>query len=208
MRGTTLYVALALVGFLFIGGCMSCSYNNKFVVADQEVKAAWSKVQSAYQRRADLIPNLVNTVKGAANFEQQTLVSVIEARAKATSIQLNGDDLSPEKIKQFQQAQGALTGALSRLLVVSEQYPTLQANGNFKELMSQLEGTENRIKVERDKFNDVVKVYNIAVKMAPASIFASFLGYHEKGFFEADAGSEKAPDVKFDFDKKDTKSGK
>jgi LemA protein len=164
---------------------------------DENVKNKWNNVQSDYQRRSDLIPNLVSTVKGAANFEQTTLTQVIEARAKATSVNVNADNLTPEKIQQFQQAQGQLGGALSRLLVVAEQYPQLQATQNFKDLQVQLEGTENRIKVSRNDFNSAVQDYNSTVRRFPNNIFAGMFGFSVKQGFTADAGTEKAPKVAF-----------
>jgi LemA protein len=167
------------------------------VQLDENVKAKWGNVQSEYQRRSDLIPNLVNTVKGAANFEQETLTRVIEARAKATSVQVNADDLSPEKIQQFQQAQGELQGALSRLLVTVEKYPELKANQNFRDLQAQLEGTENRIKVSRNDFNTSVQSYNAVIRRFPNNIFAGMFGFRPKGYFESQPGSERAPNVQF-----------
>jgi LemA protein len=164
---------------------------------DVNVKTKWSNVQSDYQRRADLIPNLVSTVKGAANFEQTTLTNVIEARAKATSVNVSSENLTPEKIQQFQQAQNQLGGALSRLLVVAEQYPQLQATQNFRDLQAQLEGTENRIKVSRNDFNAAVQEYNSVVRRFPNNLFAGMFGFQVKEGFVADAGSQKAPKVEF-----------
>jgi LemA protein len=164
---------------------------------DENVKNKWNNVQSDYQRRADLIPNLVSTVKGAANFETTTLTQVIEARAKATSMNVNAENLTPEKMQQFQQAQGQLGGALSRLLVVAEQYPTLQATQSFRDLQAQLEGTENRIKVSRNDFNTSVQEYNSVVRRFPNNIFAGMFGFRVRPGFTADAGSEKAPKVEF-----------
>jgi LemA protein len=154
-------------------------------------------VQSQYQRRADLIPNLVNTVKGAANFEQTTLTQVIEARAKATQITVNPNDLSPEKIQQFQQAQGQLSTALGRLLAVAESYPQLKANQNFLDLQAQLEGTENRITVARNDFNDAVNGYNSSVRSFPNNLIAGVAGFQQKGYFQAQPGSESSPKVQF-----------
>ncbi len=173
-----------------------CSTYNGLVSKDETVNNAWANVQSAYQRRADLIPNLVNTVKGAADFEKSTLTAVIEARAKATSIQLKPDELTPENIQKFQAAQEQLSGTLSRLLVSVEQYPQLKANQNFLELQAQLEGTENRIKVERDRFNEVVKDYNQSVRVFPANVFAGMFGFAQKGYF-ALVAAQTAPTVKF-----------
>jgi len=164
---------------------------------DENVKAKWNNVQSDYQRRSDLIPNLVSTVKGAANFEQTTLTKVIEARAKATSVNINADNLTPEKMAQFQQAQGQLGGALSRLLVVAEQYPQLQATQSFRDLQAQLEGTENRIKVSRNDFNSSVQEYNSVVRRFPNNIFSGMFGFKVKEGFRAESGAEKAPKVEF-----------
>jgi LemA protein len=185
---------LAVLVLLVFNACGSYnSMNEKRTITE----GAWAKVQSAYQRRLDLIPNLVATVKGAANFEQKTLTDVIEARAKASSIQVDPDKLTPENIKKFQGAQGELSQALGRLMVVSEQYPQLRATQNFSELQSQIEGTENRIKVERDNFNDAVTSYNVYIKNFPQVIYSGIFGFDKKGFFEADAAAAKAPEVKF-----------
>lgn len=185
--------------FLILGFAVSmssCGYNE--MVAKQEaVNGAWSQVQNVYQRRADLIPNLVNTVKGAANFEQKTLTDVMEARAKATQITIKADDLTPEKVAQYQQAQQGLSSALGRLLAVSENYPQLKANQNFLELQSQLEGTENRITVERMKFNDAVQDYNTYIQKFPTNFIAKWFDFQKKGYFEAEGGAEKAPAVQF-----------
>jgi LemA protein len=164
---------------------------------DENVKAKWANVQSDYQRRSDLIPNLVNTVKGAANFEQETLTRVIEARSKATSVNVNADNLTPERIAQFQQAQSELSGALSRLLVTVEQYPELRANQNFMDLQKQLEGTENRIKVSRNDFNTAVQGYNNTVRQFPNNVFAGMFGFRARQPFTADPGADRAPEVKF-----------
>lgn len=187
---------VVLIAILLIGGCGCSGYNN-MVKLDQDVKGKWGNVQSEYQRRSDLIPNLVNTVKGAANFEQETLTKVIEARAKATQTTIDPTNLTPENIQKFQQAQGELSGALSRLLVTVERYPELKANANFTNLQAQLEGTENRIKVARNDFNNSVQGYNTAVKTFPNNIFANMFGFKEKGYFAADPGSDKAPTVDF-----------
>jgi len=196
MNTKTLTLIVILGVILLLGGC-GCSGYNKMVGLDQNVKGKWGNVQSEYQRRTDLIPNLVNTVKGAANFEQETLTKVVEARAKATSVNINAGDLTPEKLAQFQQAQGELSGALSRLLVSVEKYPELKANQNFLNLQAQLEGTENRIKVSRNDFNTTVQDYNTVVKSFPNNIFAGMFGFKEKGYFAAEPGSDKAPEVKF-----------
>ncbi len=174
----------------------SCSYNST-VKKDENVKAAWGAVQSQYQRRADLIPNLVNTVKGAANFEKSTLTAVVEARAKATSIQVDPSKLTPESIKQFQEAQGQLGSALGRLLSVTENYPDLKSNANFQGLQAQLEGTENRINVSRLDFNTAVQDYNSSIRTFPANLTAKMFGFTEKGYFTAEAGADKAPKVSF-----------
>ena len=174
----------------------SCGYNG-MVQRDQAVKGQWANVQSAYQRRADLIPNLVNTVKGAANFEKSTLEGVINARAKASSVQLNADQLTPENIQRFQEAQSQLSQGLGRLLAVSENYPELKANANFQELQAQIEGTENRINVERNKFNTVTNDYNGYIKSFPNNLFAGMFGFKEAPYFKAAEGSEKAPTVQF-----------
>ena len=194
MKNVALIAIVAIVAVFAIIG--SSNYNT-FVELEENVENAWSKVESAYQRRADLIPNLVNTVKGYADFEQETLTEVINARAKATSINVDPQNITPEAMQQFQQAQGALSQSLGRLLVTVERYPELKANQNFLELQSQLEGTENRIKVERDRFNDVVTTYNKKVRRFPANIFASIFGFDRKAQFEADPGTENAPKVEF-----------
>jgi LemA protein len=170
---------------------------NGLVNKDEAAEGQWAQVENVYQRRADLIPNLVNTVKGYANFEQETLTAVIEARAKATSINVDAANLTPDAIAQFQKAQEGLSGALSRLLVTVERYPELKANQNFLELQSQLEGTENRIAVERKRFNDVVQIFNTSIRRIPGRFIASIAGFERKGYFEADAGADKVPEVKF-----------
>lgn len=175
----------------------SCSYNG-MVSADENVKGKWGQVQTQYQRRADLIPNLVATVKGEANFEKSTLTEVTEARSRATSIQVDPTKLTPESIQQYQQAQGQLSTALGRLLVASENYPNLRANDAFRNLQSQLEGTENRIGVARKDFNDAVQTYNSKIRSFPANITAKMFGFKEKGYFQSEAGSDKAPSVNFD----------
>lgn len=196
MKSKNLVLIVIIGAILLLGGC-GCGGYNKMVGLDQNVKGKWGNVQSEYQRRSDLIPNLVNTVKGAANFEQETLTKVIEARANATKVNINADDLSPEKLAQFQQAQGEVSSALSRLLVTVERYPELKANQNFLNLQSQLEGTENRIKVSRNDFNTAVQDYNTVVKSFPTVLYAGMLGFKEKGFFAADPGADRAPDVNF-----------
>lgn len=193
-RNLVLIVVVAFV--LILGGC-GCSGYNKMINLDEDVKAKWANVQSDYQRRADLIPNLVNTVKGAANFEQETLTKVVEARAKATSVNVNAGELTPEKMAQFQQAQGELSGALSRLLVTVEKYPELKANQNFQDLQKQLEGTENRIKVSRNDFNSAVQGYNSTIRRFPNNLFAGMFGFRVRDGFKADPGAENAPKVEF-----------
>lgn len=173
--------------------------NNTAVELEANAKTAWSNVESSYQRRNDLIGNLVKTVQGAADFEKSTLKEVIEARAKATSTTIDAGNLTPENMAQFQQAQSGLSGALSKLLLVVERYPDLKANQNFLELQSQLEGTENRINVTRDRFNEEVNKYDIFTTKFPAKILAGWFGFKEMARYKADAGSEKAPDVDFDF---------
>ena len=174
----------------------SCGYNS-MVEKEEAVNTAWSNVENQYQRRADLIPNLVNTVKGYASHEQETLESVVNARSKATQITLNADELTPEKLKAYQAAQGEVGSALSRLLAVTENYPELKANENFQELQAQLEGTENRISVERRNFNQVTQDYNTYIRKFPNNLFAGMFGFDKKPYFEAEAGSQKAPEVKF-----------
>lgn len=191
----TVWIVLGVLALLIFWGVGS---RNSMATSDQDVKQSWANVQSAYQRRADLIPNLVKTVQGVANFEKSTLTAVIEARASATQMKLDATDLSPENIQKYQAAQSGLSGALSRLMVVAENYPQLKATENFSELQAQLEGTENRIKTERDNFNEAVKNYNKLIVTFPNSLIASFSGFTEKGFFQADAGAEKAPEVNFD----------
>jgi len=174
-------------------------FNNTAVELEANAKTAWSNVESSYQRRNDLIGNLVKTVQGAADFEKSTLTEVIEARAKATSTTIDAGSLTPENMAQFQQAQSGLSGALSRLLVSVERYPELKANQNFLELQSQLEGTENRINVARDRYNETVNKYDIYTSKFPGSILAGWFGFEEMPRYKADPGSEKAPDVNFDF---------
>ena len=194
MKRTGLFVILGIVLILFFWGC---SGYNGIVSQDENVKKAWNNVQAEYQNRSDLVPNLVNTVKGAANFEQETLTKVIEARARATSMQVKADDLTPEKLKQFQDAQNQLSGALSRLLVTVEQYPQLKAVQGFQDLQKQLEQIENNIKNSRKVFNEAVNTYNVKVRSFPMNLFAGIFGFKAKEGFAADKGAEKAPDVKF-----------
>lgn len=175
-------------------------FNNKAVELEADAKTAWSNVESSYQRRNDLIGNLVKTVQGAADFERETLTEVIEARAKATSTSIDIDNINPEAIAQFQQAQTGLSSALSRLLVTVERYPDLKANQNFLELQSQLEGTENRINVARDRYNEKVNLYDIHTTKFPGKLLAGWFGFEEMPRYKADPGSENAPEVDFNFD--------
>ncbi|AFD05174.1 LemA family protein [Solitalea canadensis] len=194
MKKIVLGVIAILVIIFVVGGCNGY---NKMVTLDQDVKQQWGQVENVYQRRSDLIPNLVNTVKGYANFEKETLTQVIEARSKATAVNVDASKLTPETFQKFQQAQDGLSSALSRLMVVVEKYPDLKANQNFLELQAQLEGTENRIAVERNKFNEVTGNYNKQIKSFPSIIFAGIFGFTEKSYFQATPGSEKAPTVQF-----------
>lgn len=196
MKSRNLIIIVVLAFILILGGC-GCSGYNGMVGLDENVKAKWANVQSDYQRRTDLIPNLVNTVKGAANFEQETLTRLVEARAKATSVQIDPSNITPEKLAEFQQAQAGVNSALGRLLAVVENYPDLKANQNFMDLQKQLEGTENRIKTSRNDFNTSVQEYNSMVRKFPNNLFAGMFGFRVKDGFKADPGSEKAPDVKF-----------
>lgn len=194
--GVLAAIAVALV--LFVSG----QYNG-LVNRSQAVDAQWAQVQNVYQRRADLVPNLVATVSGAANFEKSTLTEITEARASVGKVQINSGTAptDPAQLAAFDRAQGQLTSALSRLLVVAENYPSLKATANFQELQAQLEGTENRISVERGRFNDLARDYNAAIKRVPAVFFAGIMGFKEKAYFAAVAGAENAPQVKFDFGK-------
>ncbi len=185
------------VGALAILVLWAISKYNGMAAKDQEVKKTWGDVESDYQRRSDLIPNLVNTVKGYANFEQETLTKVIEARASATQMKIDPTNLTPEKLAEFQQAQTGLSSAIGRLLVVSENYPELKANQNFLDLQAQLEGTENRISVSRKRFNEAVQGFNTAIVGFPGNLIAKIGGFTEKGFFKAAEGADKAPEVKF-----------
>lgn len=190
----TWIIVIAVVAVLVIY-CVS-SYNS-LVTQEETVGTAWSNVENQYQRRSDLIPNLVNTVKGYAVHEKETFDAVVSARAKATQMTIDIEDLTPEKIEAYQKAQGAVGSALSRLLAVTENYPELKANENFKELQAQLEGTENRISVERRKFNETAREYNTNIRRFPKNIVASMFGFEKRPYFEAEEGSEKAPEVKF-----------
>ena len=188
---------LILLAVLLIVGFMGCNGYNGLVKQDESVKKAWNNVQAEYQNRADLVGNLVSTVKGAANFEQKTLTDVVEARAKATSINIKADELTPEKLAEFQAAQSQLSGSLSRMLATVEAYPTLKATENFTKLQGQLEGIENSIKNSRKVFNDEINTYNTKVRSFPMNILGGMFGFHAKEGFKADAGAEKAPEVKF-----------
>lgn len=170
---------------------------NSLVEKEENVGNRWSNVETQYQRRADLIPNLVNTVKGYAKHEQETLEGVIAARSKATQITVDANDLTPEKLTQYQEAQGAVTSALGKLLAITENYPDLKANENFKELQAQLEGTENRITVARSEFNAAAKEYNTAIRRFPKNILAGMFGFEKRNYFEAAQGAEQAPKVEF-----------
>lgn len=186
------------IGALILIVIYGIGLNNSLVQKEENVNQAWAQVENQYQRRSDLIPNLVNTVKGAADFEQETLTDVIEARSRATSVQVNAEDLDdPQQMEQFQQAQNQLSGALSRLLVTVEKYPQLQANQNFRDLQVQLEGTENRIAVERKRYNGTVQDYNTSIRTFPGNVFAGFLGFDSKAYFEAEEGAEQVPEVDF-----------
>ena len=194
MKSPGLLIVLAIV---VIVGFLGCNGYNGLVKQDESVKKAWNNVQTEYQNRNDLVGNLVNTVKGAANFEQKTLTDVIAARAKATSVNINAENLTPEKIAEFQAAQGQLSGSLSRLLATVEAYPTLRATENFTKLQGQLEGIENGIKNSRKIFNDEINSYNTKVRSFPMNILGGLFGFKSKEGFKADAGAEKAPEVKF-----------
>mgnify|MGYP003145381886 FL=1 len=189
---------IIILGLILIIGGYLVSLNNKLVVLDEKATAQWANVESSYQRRADLIPNIVSTAKGYAEFEQETLVAVTEARSKATSINIDPSNITPEQLAQYQQAQAGVSSALSRLLAVFERYPDLKANENFKELINELERTENRINVERNRFNEEARLFNTEINQFPTKIFAGMLGFDEKAYFKADEGSEKAPEVNFD----------
>ncbi len=193
-------VALALVFalILFLGGCGAY---NKIVSLQQGTESSWAQVENQYKRRLDLVPNLVKTVEGAANFEKSTLAEVVQARASATQMKIDPANITPDQLKQFEQMQAKLSSALSRLLVTVEKYPELRASANFRDLQAQLEGTENRIAVERQKFNEAVRAYNTAIKQFPGSFIAGFGRFTPKPYFQAPAGADQPPGVSFEFGK-------
>jgi LemA protein len=197
MKGTRNITLLVILGLVLILGVWGCNGYNGLVKQDESVEKAWNNVNSEYQKRSDLVANLVNTVKGAAKFEQETLTKLVEARAKATSINLTADQLTPENMAKFQQAQSQMSGALSRLLVVVENYPDLKANQNFLQLQGSLEGIENDVKNSRKVFNDAVNSYNVKVRSFPMNMLSGMFGFHKKEGFKADEGAEKAPKVEF-----------
>ena len=194
-KSTIILIAVAVVIFFVISGAIG-KYNT-MVTLEEGVDAAWSQVENVYQRRADLIPNLVATVKGYAEHEQETFIAVTEARSKVGSINMEGITNNPQALQNFQKAQGQLSSALSRLMVVVEKYPELKANQNFLDLQTQLEGTENRIAVERNRFNKAAQTYNTTIRRFPGSIYAGMFGFDKKAYFAAEAGAEKAPKVEF-----------
>lgn len=194
-KGTITLLVIGVLILIMVGGTLT-TYNG-LIAKDEAVATAWGNIQSQYQRRADLIPNLVSTVKGYAKHESETLENVMAARAKATQVTINSDNLTPEKLKQYQAAQGELSQALGRLMAVSENYPNLKANENFSELQAQLEGTENRINESHQIYNSAVQTYNVSVRRFPANIVAGMFGFDKKNQFEAEAGAEKAPKVEF-----------
>jgi LemA protein len=196
MKKTWIILAIIVVVVLVIYSSVKGTYNS-MVTMDETVAANWAQVENVYQRRADLIPNLVNTVKGYAAHEQETFQAVIEARSKATSVTVDPTNMDPQALEQFQSAQNGLSSALSRLMVVVEQYPDLKANQNFLDLQAQLEGTENRIAVERRRFNDSARAFNTYIRKFPKNIYASLFNFEKKAYFEAEKGAEKAPEVSF-----------
>lgn len=196
MKKTWIVLAVIAVLILLAYSSVKNSYNS-MVTGEEGVTAQWSQVENVYQRRTDLIPNLVNTVKGYADFEKETLTQVIEARAKATQVTVDPTKLDAQSIQKFQEAQTGLSSALGRLMVVMEKYPDLKANQGFLDLQAQLEGTENRITVERQKFNESAQSYNVLIRKFPKSIFAGMFGFEKKAYFEAEKGAEKAPQVQF-----------
>ena len=188
---------IILIAVIAIAAIWGVSAYNGLVKMDESVSTAWSNVENQYQRRADLIPNLVNTVKGYAAHEKETFEAVVSARSKATQMTVDADNLTPEKLQEYQKAQGEIGAALGRLLAITENYPELKANENFKELQAQLEGTENRISVERRNFNEVARSYNTSIRTFPKSLLASMFGFDKRPYFEAEEGANKAPEVKF-----------
>ncbi|MGM9822824.1 MAG: LemA family protein [Muribaculaceae bacterium] len=195
-KGCLIAIVAAVAIVLACFGWVKSTYNG-FVQQQEGVEAAWAQVENVYQRRADLIPNLVATVKGYAKHEQETLDKVVSARAKATQITVDPTDLTAESLKKYQEAQGELGSALGKLLAITENYPDLKANENFLQLQAQLEGTENRITVERKTFNEVAQTYNSAIRQFPGNILAGMFGFERKPYFEAESGAEKAPKVEF-----------
>lgn len=192
-------VVLLVVAVVIVVAAWFVALYNGLVRKDEAAQAAWSQVENVYQRRMDLIPNLVNTVKGSADFERSTLQDVVEARAAATQVKVDAESLTSENIANFQKVQDALGSSLSRLLVTVERYPDLKSSQNFRDLQAQLEGTENRITVERMKFNEAVRSYNTSIRRFPRNIVAGMFGFEKKGYFEATEGAENAPEVSFDF---------
>ena len=190
---------LVVLGIVVVLGLAVMSGYNGLVSSNQAVEAQWAQVQNVYQRRADLIPNLVKTVEGAANFEKSTLTEITEARASVGKVQFNNAPTDPAQLAEFEKTQGALGGALGRLMVIVERYPDLKANAGFQSLQAQLEGTENRITVERGRFNEVVQGYNTKIKSVPAVFYAGALGFKERPYFQAKAGAEEPPKVEFNF---------
>lgn len=194
MKNKGLWITLAVVAVVVVWGV---STYNGFVTRGEKVENAWSQVENQYQRRLDLIPNLVNTVKGYAAHEQQTFEAVVAARAQATQVVVDADSLTPEKLAEYNKAQGEVGAALGRLMAIGEAYPELKASNNFMELQAQLEGTENRIAVARKDFNEAVRAYNVKTKRFPSNLIANLFGYDQKAYFEATAGAENAPVVEF-----------
>ena len=201
MKKSTIIILSSVIGFVFLFILLPIGYGigsyNKLVTSEETVNSQWSNVESQYQRRADLIPNLVATVKGYATHESSTLEGVMEARAKATQVTIDPKNITPEKLQQYQAAQGQVGAALGRLMVVSENYPNLKANENFMELQAQLEGTENRIAVERGRFNELAKSFNTTLRRFPTNIVARITGFQKKPYFEAEKSASKVPQVKF-----------
>lgn len=194
MKNKTLWIVLGIIAVVI--GWVAISYNG-IITKEESTDKAWANVESAYQRRADLIPNLVNTVKGYAEHEKETLQAVTDARTKATSINIDPSTATPEQLAQWADAQQQVGSALGRLIAISESYPNLKANENFRDLQAQLEGTENRIKVERDRYNEAVREFNVKIRRFPTNIIASLFGFERRAMFEAQEGAEIAPEVKF-----------